>query len=346
MVLLPTPFSDIPRAKLLFDVPSNIEPLSRLTSTLDCGVKFWTKREDCNSGLAFGGNKVRKLEYVLPDAIAEGADTIVTTGGLQSNHMRQTAAAAARLGLKVALISQDLVHTEDAEYHKLGNIQLNGILSAQTFQDKSPDEVLGTLRSQGQKPYFIPSGASTHPLGGLGFARWAFELEEQEESLGVVFDTIVMALASGSTLGGMVAGFECARQQRLKKGLFSKENRRLIGIQATTVSKTEISDLVIQIANTAADKVGLDAAKIDWSQHFELDDRFNAQAYGRLDEATIAGIKELASLEGILADPVYTGKAITGLIAKARAGEFTSSENVLFVHTGGQASLSAYPSLK
>jgi 1-aminocyclopropane-1-carboxylate deaminase len=244
------------------------------------------------------------------------------------------------------LVPRNAVETDVKEYHQSGNVQLNGLMSAETsLVSESVEEVMSSLRKQGQKPYFIPSGASTHPLGGLGFARWAFELAEQEVDLGVFFDTIVLALASGSTLGGMLAGFRCLRAQATGSEQV-QHRRRIIGIQAMTTPKAELEDLVIQIANTAAGKMQLDTTNINWKEDFEIDERFTAGAYGKLDEATIDSIKEFASLEGILTDPVYTGKAVTGLMAKARAGEFEGSKNVLFVHTGGQASISAYPSLR
>ncbi|KAF2174809.1 tryptophan synthase beta subunit-like PLP-dependent enzyme [Zopfia rhizophila CBS 207.26] len=345
MVQLSTPFSDIPRAKLLFDTPSSIERLGRLTANLACESDFWIKREDCNSGLAFGGNKVRKLEYVLPDAIAQSADTLVTVGGLQSNHMRQTAAAASKYGLNTSLIPKDVVEADDPEYRSLGNIQITELLSAEQFPGASTEEVLAIIESRCRRPYFIPSGASMHPLGGLGFARWAFELEEQEQSMCIFFDTILVALASGSTLGGMVAGFKCAAKIRAKNGPPSDGRRRIIGVQAVTVPKEDLTATVLQIAQTAADKIGLRTDDVT-CEDFEVDNRFTAGAYGRLDDATARSIKEFASLEGVLTDPVYTGKAITGLMAMARAGELQLSKNVLFVHTGGQSSLSAYPSLR
>ncbi|KAF2101767.1 1-aminocyclopropane-1-carboxylate deaminase [Rhizodiscina lignyota] len=340
MVKLPPPFSDIPRKQLLFSQPSAVEKLKRLTGSINDGVSFWIKREDCNSGLAFGGNKVRKLEYILQDAIDQGADTLLTTGGLQSNHMRQTTAAAARLGLKVALLPKDAVASDDAEYRRLGNIQLNAIMSAETFPvGTTMEDAEASIRSRGGRPYFIPSGASTHPLGGLGFARWAFELVEQEKSLGVRFDTIVTSVASGSTLGGMVAGFKLAQ-----KTSADSSPRRLIEIQAMTQSLEEIGDLLLSIAQTAAEKIGLKLDDIT-KDDFEAVGSFHAGAYGRLDDQTSEGIKEFARLEGILTDPVYTGKAITGLLHLAREGEFRGSKNVLFCHTGGQVALSAYPRL-
>jgi 1-aminocyclopropane-1-carboxylate deaminase len=339
---LPEPFSEIPRVKLLFDRPSDIEALSRLTKRLDAGgASFWMKREDCNSGLAFGGNKVRKLEYVLADAIAQGADTLVTTGGIQSNHMRQTAAAASRLGLRVALYPQNAVKEKPAEYDYAGNVQLGSILGAEVFPvGETEESVLAALRARGRVPYSIPPGASTHPLGGLGYARWAFELLEQEKRLGVIFDVVVAAAGSGSTLGGMVAGFKLA--QRLGR---NNATKRLLGFSIIgDPTGTEMVKLVLDIARTTASAVGLSPDEIS-EDDFEIDAGFIGEGYGILDQRTAEGVKELARVEGILTDPVYTGKAFTGLLHRARAGQF-GGQKVLFCHTGGQVALSAYPQLK
>ncbi|KZL80222.1 1-aminocyclopropane-1-carboxylate deaminase [Colletotrichum incanum] len=346
MVALPSPFSEIIRVQLLYDRPADIEPLLRLTKDLDNGTSLWIAREDCNSGLSFGGNKVRKLEYVLADAIERGADTVVTTGGIQSNHMRQTSAAAARLGLKVgsysyvALHPSDPVASGDVEYKYAGNIQINEILGAETFPiDTTVDEVISTLKERGSKPYPIPAGASTHPLGGLGYARWAFELLEQEAKLGTSFDVITVALGSGSTLGGMVAGFKLAQKLGLKGS-----NKRLVGYSILRSAKDNVAELVLGIAKLTGSYIGLhtDDFIID---DFDIDYSYLGGSYGRLDERTESGIKELARTEGILTDPVYTGKAFTGLLHTAREGGF-SGKNVLFCHTGGQAAISAYPKLR
>ncbi|KAM0430887.1 hypothetical protein ACHAPT_005520 [Fusarium lateritium] len=340
MVNLPSPFGDIPRVKLMFDRPVDIEPLSRLTEALDCGASVWILREDRNSGLAFGGNKVRKLEYVLADALAQGADTIVTTGGIQSNHMCQTAAAAARLGLQVALYPKDSVASNDAEYKYTGNVQANDIFGAETFPvGTSEDTVIQTLKERGKTPYSIPTGASTHPLGGLGFARWAFELLEQETKLGVTFDAIIVAVGSCSTLGGMVAGFKLAQ----KLG-YANSKKRLVGFSILNPSEEVVIDSTLTIAKTAASKIGLSPDDIT-KDDFEIDCSYLGGAYGNLDERTSDGIKELARLEGILADPIYTGKAFTGLLHTARGGAF-KGKTVLFCHTGGQAALAAYPRLR
>ncbi|RSL46404.1 hypothetical protein CEP54_013877 [Fusarium duplospermum] len=339
MVKLPSPFSDIPRVKLMFDRPVDIEPLPRLMASLDYGVCVWILREDRNSGLAFGGNKVRKLEYVLADALNQGADTLVTTGGIQSNHMCQTSAAAARIGLQVALYPKDAVPSNDPEYKHAGNVQANAIFGAETFPIGTSEEtVIKTLKERGRTPYSIPTGASTHPLGGLGFARWAFELLEQETKLGVTFNVIVSATGSCSTLGGMVAGFKLAQ----KLG-YPNSKKRLLGFAILNPSEQEVVDLVLTIAKTAASKIGLSPDDIT-KDDFEIDVSYLGGAYGNLDERTSDGIKELARLEGILTDPVYTGKAFTGLLHTARAGAF-KDKNVLFCHTGGQAALPAYPRL-
>ncbi|KXH28461.1 1-aminocyclopropane-1-carboxylate deaminase [Colletotrichum nymphaeae SA-01] len=340
MVNLPHLFNEIPRLQLTYDRPVDIEQLHRLPEQE--GTKegaIYIARDDCNSGLAFGGNKVRKLEYVLADAIDQGADTIVTTGGTQSNHMRQTAAAAAKLGLKVALFPVTAVSSEDPEYKYAGNIQLNSILGAETFPpNTSKEDVVTALESRGQKPYVIPAGASTHPLGGLGYARWAFELLEWEDKHQRSIGNIVLAVGSGSTLGGLVAGFKLA-QQIGRDGA----RKRLVGYSILRKPEDDVAQLVLDIARTTAEKVGLDP-KLITRDDFQIDYEYLGGSYGHLDERTAEGIKTLARTEGILTDPVYTGKAFTGLLHTAKAGGF-DGRATLFLHTGGQAALSAYPKL-
>jgi 1-aminocyclopropane-1-carboxylate deaminase len=251
-----------------------------------------------------------------------------------------------------------------AAYDSAGNVQIDSILgaswqpstSADGEQAKANGELayeiaarreMERLEAAGSKPYFIPSGASLHPLGGLGFARWAFELEQQEQEMGVRWDAVIMSCASGSTLGGMVAGFKLIEKERALGGGDSNSNRkrRLIGIQATTVDVKETERVVMQSAKNTAKLIGLSEEDIS-ADAFEITDRFNAGAYAKLDDKTREGIKLLAETEGILTDPVYTGKAVTGLIALSREGAFDEVENVLFVHTGGTPALSAYPSMR
>src|SRR3954447_1648220 len=207
--------ADFSRIPLTFG-PSPVHRLGRLSEHLGGGVDIWAKREDCNSGLAYGGNKVRKLEYLAADALAQGCDTLVSIGGVQSNHTRQVAAVAAHVGLQCVLVQERWVEWPDAVYDKVGNILLSRIMGADVRLDpsgfdigfrKSWEDALASVEKSGEKPYAIPAGASDHPLGGLGFARWADEVATQEQELDVFFDTIVVCSVTGSTQAGMVAGF-------------------------------------------------------------------------------------------------------------------------------------------
>ncbi|KAF9698000.1 hypothetical protein EKO04_004331 [Ascochyta lentis] len=367
---LPRPLADMPRAALMYPFATPIEPLKNLTTHLSRQLNtnvpnLWIKHEDTNSALAYGGNKVRKLEYVMADAIAKKATHLVTVGGLQSNSQRQVTAAGNRFGMKTILTPDPSIGNPSAEdrhaYDHMGNVQINAVLGAQwkpsTPQDKEEAHAEGgdglayevaarremaKIKAEGGTPYFIPSGASMHRLGGLGFARWAFELEEQEKELDVTFDAIVVSTASGSTLGGMVAGFKLIHQG--DKGGVNALARRLIGMQATSCDLNETARVVLVSARNTAKLIGVQEEDIN-ANDFELDGRYNAGSYGRLDKETEDAIKLLASTEGILTDPVYTGKAVAGLLGLAREGAFSEAKNVLFVHTGGTPALSAYPSL-
>src|SRR5438105_5407804 len=213
------------RVPLLFG-PSPVHRLDRLSEHLGGKVEIWAKREDCNSGLAYGGNKTRKLEYLAADALAQGCDTLVSIGGVQSNHTRQVAAVAAHLGLGCVLVQEHWVDWPDAVYDKVGNVLLSRIMGADVRLDPagfdigirpSWEEALASVEERGGKPYAIPAGASDHPLGGLGFARWADEVAQQEAELGVFFDTVITCSVTGSTQAGMVAGF--AAQERARNVL-------------------------------------------------------------------------------------------------------------------------------
>src|SRR5512132_776967 len=198
------------RVPLLFG-PSPVHRLERLSEHLGGAVELWAKREDCNSGLAYGGNKVRKLEYLAADALAQGCDTLVSIGGVQSNHTRQVAAVSARLGLRCVLVQESWVDWPDVVYDRVGNIQLSRIMGADVrlvqagfgIEFKASwEQALEDVRAGGGKPYAIPAGASDHRLGGLGFAGWAREVAEQERELGVFFDTVVVCSVPGSTQAG------------------------------------------------------------------------------------------------------------------------------------------------
>src|SRR3989442_2336841 len=215
------------RVALLFG-PSPVHRLERLSEHLGGRVEIWAKREDCNSGLAYGGNKVRKLEYLAADALAQGCDTLVSIGGVQSNHTRQVAAVAAHLGLACVLVQEHWVEWDDPGYESVGNILLSRIMGADVrLSDAGFDiafrpsweDALASVEASGGKPYAIPAGASDHPLGGLGFARWANEVAQQEHELSVFFDTVVVCSVTGSTQAGMIAGFALEENDRAVLGI-------------------------------------------------------------------------------------------------------------------------------
>src|SRR5579862_5380675 len=214
--------SDFERVPLLFG-PSPVHRLDRLRGHLGGRVEIWAKRDDCNAGLAYGGNKTRKLEYLVADALAQGCDTLVSIGGVQSNHTRQVAAVAAHLGMACVLVQEHWVDWSDPVYDKVGNILLSRIMGADVRLDPggfdigvrpSWEQALADVEERGGKPYPIPAGASDHLLGGLGFARWAEEVAEQERDLGVFFDTVVVCSVTGSTQAGMIAGFALGGRER------------------------------------------------------------------------------------------------------------------------------------
>ncbi|KAK3636706.1 hypothetical protein LTR56_014007 [Elasticomyces elasticus] len=341
---LPPNLAKIPRSELIFDQVPIIQPLNRLRTALGGPEKcpaLWIAREDCNSGLAFGGNKVRKLEYVVHEALEQGCDTLVTTGGIQSNHMRQTAAAAGFLGMKAVLVPKDMVTPEDRErYGQAGNVQINSILGAETLPlGTSEERAMEHVRSRGGKPYWIPSGASEHPLGGLGYARWMCQVAEWEAVNGKFFDAIVCTAGGCSTFAGIVVGSKlvAADEERRK--------RRLVAIGIFAQSEEVTVETTLRIARRTCEQLGLPQDAVE-AADFEVDMRFNAGAYGKMDNRTAEAVKLVAGTEGILLDPVYTGKTMAGLLDKVRSGELRGVENLLFVHTGGQAAMGAYPQLQ
>jgi len=243
-------------------------------------------------------------------------------------------------------VPNDRVKPVAAEYYKLGNIQITNLLSAtHSPYDSEVDEVMKACREDGEVPYWIPSGASTHPLGGLGYARFVFEIVSQERELNTYFDTIIVSCASGSTLGGMIAGFKLLEKTDQSPKGPDRKPRTLFGIDAFASAPGKSEAQILEIAKNTAAKIGLSESDIR-ENDVVIDKRWNAGKYGFVDDQTQSGIKLLASLEGILTDPVYTGKALTGLIGKARLGELADSENVLFIHTGGVPALSAYPAVR
>jgi len=326
------------RFPLMFG-PSPVHRLERLTKHLG-GAQIWAKREDVNSGLAFGGNKTRKLEYLVADALAQGCDTLVSIGGVQSNHTRQVAAAAAVAGLKCVLVQESWVDWPDVTYDRVGNILLSRLMGADVRLVKagfgigfkeSWEQALADITAAGGKPYAIPAGASDHPLGGLGFASWAREVEAQEHDLGVFFDTVIVCSVTGSTQAGMIAGFADRGRER-----------RIVGIDASA-KPAETRAQVARIARFTAQAIGVERDLRE--DEIILDDRYHAGIYGIPDATTLDAMHLVAGLEGMITDPVYEGKSMAGLIALVASGEIPPSATVLFAHLGGQPALSAYAAL-
>ncbi|MBT4427639.1 MAG: 1-aminocyclopropane-1-carboxylate deaminase [Rhodospirillaceae bacterium] len=317
--------------------PSPIEKLSRLTEHLGGKVDIYAKREDCNSGLAFGGNKIRKLEYIVPDAIASNADTLVTIGGVQSNHTRQVAAVAAKLGMKCRLVQEGWVPFEDAVYDRVGNILMSRVMGAEIelvnegFDigiRESWTRAIADVKAKGGKPYAIPAGASVHKFGGLGYVGFAEEVRQQEAEMGVHFDFIIVCTVTGSTHAGMVVGF--AKDGRA---------RNVIGIDASfTPEQTKAQ--VLDIAQKTA-------ALIELGQDITLDDvilneDYAYPRYGVPSDETNEAIRLSARLEGMMTDPVYEGKSMQGMIDLVGKDFFPAGSKILYAHLGGVPAINAY----
>ena len=330
---------EFPRHPLTFG-PSPVHPLNRLSDHLG-GARIWAKREDVSSGLAYGGNKVRKLEYIVPDVLASGPDTLVSIGGYQSNHTRQVAAVAAYLGLKCRLVQEKWVPWEDPVNDKVGNILLSRMMGADSRLDPhgfdigirdSWKEALAEVEAGGGTPYPIPAGASEHPLGGLGFANWAFEVAEQEKALGVFFDTIVVCTVTGSTHAGMIAGFAALED-------LTGVRRRVIGIDASaTIDKTR--DQVARIARHTAELIELGRDLRD--DEITVLEGWAGDLYGIPVDSTMEAIQLGAQFEAMITDPVYEGKSLAGLVDLVRSGDIPASSTVLYAHLGGQQAINAY----
>src|SRR2546425_6053196 len=329
------------RVSLLFG-PSPVHRLERLSEHLGGRVEIWAKREDCNAGLAYGGNKVRKLEYLVADALAQGCDTLVSIGGVQSNHTRQVAAVAARLGLRCVLVQERWVEWPDVVYDKVGNLLLSRIMGADVRLDPagfdigirtSWEDAMREVEETGGKPYGIPAGASEHQLGGLGFANWAFEVAEQEKQLDVFFDTIVVCTVTGSTHAGMIAGFAALHESA------GGRQRRVLGIDASaTIEKT--CEQVARIARNTAALIELRRDVRD--EEITVLEGWAGDLYGIPVDSTIEAILMSGKLEGMIIDPVYEGKSMAGLIDLVSSREIPKDSNVLYAHLGGQPALNAY----
>ena len=317
--------------------PTPIEPLPRLTAALGGQVEIWAKRDDCNSGLAMGGNKLRKLEYIVPDAIASGADTLVSIGGVQSNHTRQVAAVAAKIGMKCVVVQESWVPHEDAVYDRVGNILLTRLMGADSrivgdgFDigiRRSWEEAIQSVKEAGGKPYAIPAGASVHKLGGLGYVGFAEEVRAQEKALGFRFDYVIVCVVTGSTQAGMIVGF--AADGRAD---------RVIGIDASgTVEQTRAQ--VRRIVDGTAELVGLGRAVRE--EEIVINPDYAYPAYGVPSAETSAAIRLAARTEAMITDPVYEGKSLQGLIDLVGKGFFPTGSRILYAHLGGAPALNGY----
>jgi 1-aminocyclopropane-1-carboxylate deaminase len=317
--------------------PTPIERLNRLGSHLGGKVELYAKREDCNSGLAFGGNKLRKLEYIVPDAIASNADTLVSIGGVQSNHTRLVAAVAAKIGMKCHLVQESWVPQEDAVYDRVGNIMLSRIMGADVrlvdegfdigFR-RSWERAIEEVKAKGGKPYAIPAGASVHKYGGLGYVGFAEEVRQQEKAHGFAFDYIIVCTVTGSTHAGMLVGF--AKDGRA---------RRVIGIDASATPK-QTKAQVLEIARNTGKliELGHEIAEAD----VVLLEDYAYPHYGVPSEETKNAIRLCARLEGMITDPVYEGKSMQALIDLVGKGHFPDGSRILYAHLGGAPALNGY----
>jgi L-cysteate sulfo-lyase len=321
--------AQFPRRRFIHS-PTPLEPLARLSEHLG-GPTILVKRDDA-SGLALGGNKNRKLEFLLGEAIAAGADTLVTAGGVQSNHCRQTAAAAARHGLKCELVLSRNVASNHPEYDRTGNVLLDRMFGAGlNFVPRDIDwtteleKVADVVRSRGGRPFVIPIGGST-PTGALGYVGCAQEILQQAASQGTVIDAVVHCSGSGGTQSGLLVGLRGS-------GI------PVIGISCAGPEE-EIAGLVLDLANRTAAKLGqaADFTRAD----IEVVDDYVGPGYGIPTPGMIEAVDLCARLEGLLIDPVYTGKAMSGLIGLIRERRFEPDDTVVFVHTGGVPALFAY----
>lgn len=312
--------------------PTPFEPMPRLSQILG-GPNLWIKRDDC-TGLATGGNKTRKLEYLMAEALAQGADTVITQGATQSNHARQTVAAAARLGMQSHVILENRTGFEQDAYRHSGNVFLDALMgahisevAADTDMDAAMAALAERLRATGRKPYVIPGGGS-NPVGALGYVTCALELVDQANNQGIVIDTLVHATGSAGTQAGLVTGLEGARAQIPVLG---------IGVRAARQAQEA---RVFALAQRTAELLDVPGSVARESVIANCD--YVGDGYGLPTPGMVEAVQLLARTEGILLDPVYSGKGMAGLIDLVRKGHFKKGQNIVFLHTGGSAGLFGY----
>ena len=323
--------SRFPRVALAH-LPTPLEHMPNLSAELG-GPQIWVKRDDC-TGLATGGNKTRKLEFVMAEAIAQGADTIVTVGAVQSNHVRQTAAAACKLGLVCEVLLEHRIQDPSDHYANSGNVFLDRMFAANlreypggTDFDAALEDVAEQVRSDGGKPYIVPGGASDK-IGALGYVNCAIELLTQANDRGLVIDHLITATGSAGTQGGLIVGLKAINS-----------NIPLLGI-GVSAPQDEQEQKVFELAEITADHIGAPGVVTRADVVANCD--YIGEGYGIPTESMNEAVMLLARTEGLLFDPVYSGKALAGMIDLVRSGEFSGAENIVFLHTGGSAALFAY----
>lgn len=313
--------------------PTPLEPMDRLSEELG-GPRLWVKRDDC-TGLSSGGNKTRKLEYLMADAKQKGADTIITQGATQSNHARQTAAAAAKLGMACHILLEDRTGSNDGSYIMSGNVLLDRLHGASvskrsggTDMNAEMESLAETLREDGKSPYIIPGGGS-NPIGALGYVNCARELVVQAADNGLEIDALVHATGSSGTQAGLVAGLAAI-----------ESDIHLLGVGVRAPQEKQ-EGMVYDLAQRTAAYLGTPDHISRSAVRANCD--YVGPGYGLPTDGMVAALKLLAQTEGLLFDPVYSGKGLDGLIDLTRKGYFDGMNNVVFLHTGGSAALFGYP---
>jgi len=317
-------------------LPTPLEPMKRLSELLG-GPNLWIKRDDC-TGLSSGGNKTRKLEFLMADALQNKADTIITQGATQSNHARQTTAIAAKLGLDCHILLEDRIGYEDEAYVYNGNVLLDQLHGssiskrpANTDMNAAMEDLAQQLRDDGKNPYIIPGGGSNE-IGALGYVDAAIELMTQANERSLRIDHLVHATGSSGTQAGLVLGMEAMNSGIPVYG---------IGVRA---DKQKQEEMVFSLAERTAEYMGLNPNIVQRDKVVANSD-YVGEGYGLPTTAMAEAVKLMARYEGILLDPVYSGKGFSGLVDLIRKGQFKKGENVVFLHTGGSISLFGYPNV-
>lgn len=319
----------------LSHAPTPLEPLDRLRQAIG-GPRLWIKRDDC-TGLAQGGNKARKLEFLVADALAKGCDLLITPGAVQSNHVRMTAAAAARFGLKCHAVLERRVQDTDTDYEENGNVLLDELFGATRSYVPGGSDVAAAcaavaedFKAKGAKPYVIPGGGS-NPIGALGYVACAMELMAQASHIGVNVTRLVHGTGSSGTQAGLVAGFAAMKSPITVYGVSVRQPRQ------------RQEEIVFDLACRTADHLG--HSGVVKREHVFADDGHVGPGYGLPTQGMVDALTLVARTEGILLDPVYSGKAMAGMIDAIRKGTFGDKEDIVFLHTGGSTALFGYKHL-